>query len=346
MPAPATLFLASGLFCALLAISLLSSRAIKPLCARLLGANYLLCAWQNLLGAAAFSGLWPSAGLIRPMSAMALGPLWYCFYLSVVAPQRLRPRELLPHAAGLVPVPLAILTGQWQWVDPLIVASCAAYLVGAIRLHRLTPAPHFPTRQAVSARHCLWILTAVMLVNLATEVAAAWEIDAGIPPQESAVLTFGGSIFLLLHLAAMITVLTRAPLLEWVHQLKNRPGSHQATSSSEQRVLLQRWETLVRERELFRVEAGINLARGARLLGVPARQLSRAINDIYGASFTQYLNDQRVMLAKRLLREQPQLTITEVYLRAGFATKSHFHREFTRVTGQSPGGYRDRAVEA
>lgn len=346
MPLQASLFLTSGLLCVLLAIGLLSSRAVAPLCARMLGANYLLWAWQNLLGAAVLSGFWPAAGLIRPMSAMAVGPLMVCFYLSVMAPQRLRPSVLLPHMAGLAPVPMAIFSGQWQWVDPLIIASFAVYPVGVTWMHWRAPAPPFPTRQAVAARLCLWILTAAMLVNLVIEIATVWEVGAGTPRQQSAVLAVSGGVFLLLHLAAMVTVLTRAPVLEWLYQLKNWPARREAPPASEQLALFKRWEILVRERELFRSEAGIDLSRGARLLGVPARQLSRAINDIYGASFTQYLNDQRVALAQKLLREQSQLAIAELYMEAGFATKSHFHREFNRVTGQSPGAYRKEAIGA
>lgn len=34
------------------------------------------------------------------------------------------------------------------------------------------------------------------------------------------------------------------------------------------------------------------------------------------------------------------MAVTDVYVEAGFSTKSHFHREFARVTGLSPSDYR------
>ena len=64
------------------------------------------------------------------------------------------------------------------------------------------------------------------------------------------------------------------------------------------------------------------------------------------ASVQRLFNHHRVALAQKLLREQSQLAIAELYLEAGFATKSHFHREFSRVTGQSPGAYRKEAIGA
>lgn len=105
-------------------------------------------------------------------------------------------------------------------------------------------------------------------------------------------------------------------------------------------LLLQRWLALLQQEQLFTLEYGITLAQAARKLQVPARQLSNAINLHYGASFSVLLNDQRIAHAQKLLLQTPDLAVTDVMARAGFASKSNFHKEFLRVTGTTPTLYR------
>ena len=110
----------------------------------------------------------------------------------------------------------------------------------------------------------------------------------------------------------------------------------------ELQAIFARWEGLASARELFLSESSIAVSRAAKLLGVPSRQLSQAINSINGASFSQYLNEQRVERAKALLRQDEAMPITEIYLAAGFSAKSHFHREFSRSTGMTPSEFKGR----
>lgn len=102
-----------------------------------------------------------------------------------------------------------------------------------------------------------------------------------------------------------------------------------------------RWLTLLEEQRLYQLEFGITLAQAARKLQVPARLLSNAVNHCYGASFSVLLNDKRISYACQLLLQQPTLSVTDVMLQAGFASKSNFHKEFLRVTGTTPSHFRD-----
>lgn len=78
---------------------------------------------------------------------------------------------------------------------------------------------------------------------------------------------------------------------------------------------------------------------------IPTRQLSNAVNQIYGNTFSVHLNDRRIAHAKELLVQQPQLPIIDVMLQSGFSSKSNFNKEFTRVTATTPGKYRDQFSE-
>ena len=100
-------------------------------------------------------------------------------------------------------------------------------------------------------------------------------------------------------------------------------------------------EAAIRDRGLHR-DPNLTLDRLARRIGMPARQISAAINGFHGRNVSQFVNEFRVAEAAQLLREK-ELPVTEIMLEAGFQTKSNFNREFKRVTGMTPSNYRTAA---
>ena len=114
--------------------------------------------------------------------------------------------------------------------------------------------------------------------------------------------------------------------------------THGDVISSEARDVLERVDRLLKEQKLFR-DDNLTLARLARRAGVPARQISGAINRLAGKNVSQYINDFRITEACRLLRET-DMPVTAAMLESGFQTKSNFNREFRRVTAQSPATWR------
>ncbi len=69
--------------------------------------------------------------------------------------------------------------------------------------------------------------------------------------------------------------------------------------------------------------------------------ISRIYNEGFGMSFSELVRSLRLEEACRLLRTQPELTVTEVAERSGFASHSSFHRSFTtEFGGRTPGEYR------
>ncbi|WP_431257277.1 helix-turn-helix domain-containing protein [Roseateles chitinivorans] len=77
---------------------------------------------------------------------------------------------------------------------------------------------------------------------------------------------------------------------------------------------------------------------------VSASHLTFLFRSSLGMSFKSFLLCIRIHIAQQLLRE-PQLRITEVALRAGFADLSHFERCFRRAVGRSARDHR-RAMSA
>ncbi|EDY5736189.1 helix-turn-helix transcriptional regulator [Salmonella enterica] len=106
----------------------------------------------------------------------------------------------------------------------------------------------------------------------------------------------------------------------------------------------QRVNTLISEQNLY-LNPDLTLNTLARKTGVPARQISKAVNLTRGCNVSQWINGLRIDYAQQLLRNT-DLPVTEVMLEAGFATKSNFHREFLRISGMTPTDYRRAAAES
>lgn len=120
---------------------------------------------------------------------------------------------------------------------------------------------------------------------------------------------------------------------------ESKESNNEAFLSTYQRV-----NTLISEQNLY-LNPDLTLNALARKTGVPARQISKAVNLTLGCNVSQWINGLRIDYAQQLLRNTA-LPVTEVMLEAGFATKSNFHREFLRISGMTPTDYRRTAVES
>ena len=101
--------------------------------------------------------------------------------------------------------------------------------------------------------------------------------------------------------------------------------------------LVARLDTLLEGRRLC-LDPELTLARLARALHVPVKQLSAAINRSTGGNVSRHVNGYRIREACRAL--EAGASVTEAMLASGFNTKSNFNREFRRVTGRTPSAWR------
>jgi len=340
------IYLSAAIICLLLALGFLASKKLQVLPARLLGVNYLIYALQNFLAVLVFGAGLEFAAVLRAAIAMTLGPASYFYYCSLVGSEAAHNRwllHLLPAALVFVLCfthsPLADLT------ELMIIGSFAIYLIftckllvgGKQRLQQLA-------QHADAAYRWLLILAAIMAINLIVEIWVYTESRSGVPLTQSWAIFLGAAVFLFFHIATLLLVIMRAPLMEWMHALQDlRLSKIKPMSDAEARDIFERWQVAVIERELYKREGGVTLDQAGRILVIPARQISQAINRIYGSSFSQYLNDCRVKAAQTLLRDNADMPITTLMMEAGFSTKSNFNKEFLRVTGLSPSDYRKQA---
>lgn len=63
-----------------------------------------------------------------------------------------------------------------------------------------------------------------------------------------------------------------------------------------------------------------------------------------GKTFVQYLNECRIQMACRML-EKGEKSVSEVCYAVGFGDVPYFHRMFKRMTGVSPGKYKEDCTQ-
>jgi AraC family transcriptional regulator len=93
------------------------------------------------------------------------------------------------------------------------------------------------------------------------------------------------------------------------------------------------------------LDAPLTLSALAELAQMDLFRFVRAFKQSTGTSPHRYVLEARIACAKELLRDQT-ISITEVALRTGFATPSHFSVTFRRMTSTTPRAYREAISSA
>jgi AraC-like DNA-binding protein len=130
----------------------------------------------------------------------------------------------------------------------------------------------------------------------------------------------------------------RSRLLDWREQADSflKGGPHGDARSASQ--LLDR--RLLIQGFLHRHHKGApRLAELSRLLGIGESRTSHLVQELFGCSYVELLNQTRLRTASSLLRES-SLTVLEVCLASGFQDISHFHRCFRKRFDTTPLKYR------
>ncbi len=88
------------------------------------------------------------------------------------------------------------------------------------------------------------------------------------------------------------------------------------------------------------LRSDLTLSMLAQTLSSTPNKLSMIINQGYGQTFYEFINDLRVQFAARMLLDHPDFTITQVMYDSGFTAKSTFYSHFKKAHKLTPSGYR------
>lgn len=183
----------------------------------------------------------------------------------------------------------------------------------------------------------------LMHLNNFTPSASAWLLHVGQQPAKD---VGGTSPWLIVCL--ILTILIAATLI--IYLFNDKKKHHAVSSETEQpeigtarqnadKALMERICRLMEEGRLYQ-NCDLKVTDIATALGTNRRFISDCINSQKGCTFNQFINTYRVEHAKRLMRQNPDKKIADVYMEAGFANEQSFFRTFKAITGQTPKEWR------
>lgn len=152
---------------------------------------------------------------------------------------------------------------------------------------------------------------------------------------------------LLLTAAALLIILYRkrrstetigmgaAPITEAAETGEEEEAAEESDKTNTGTELMRQISQLMEQEQLY-LDSDLKLADLATRLHTNRNAVSACINSQRGYSFSQFISNYRVEHAKQLLRQHPDMKMTEVWMQSGFTTESSFFRAFKAATGLTP----------
>ena len=169
-------------------------------------------------------------------------------------------------------------------------------------------------------------------------VASSWliylkEEDGIMAASDGLSLYFSGGIILIILFSAAFTLYLIRKRRHGYSPEVNIIDS-QAKEPAPNTQLMARINRLMDERQLFR-NSELKPSDIAFELATNTRYVTDCIKGCQNLTFSQYINDYRINYAKQLLSQHPDMQISEVSRKAGFASERSFFRIFKTVTGMT-----------
>ncbi|WP_137129877.1 AraC family transcriptional regulator [Rhizobium sp. FY34] len=268
-------------------------------------------------------------GPVQPITAAAMPPLAFLAFRALSA-------SPIHHSWLHLGAPIAVACGitfVWPLVDILLVSI---FLFYAVLLYRLT----LNEPEAVAEASLDRTIPALRAARLTAGLMAFFGLADGLV---SIFVALYGPAYVPLAVSAM-NIAAIVVVLVYYFAPEPRSGGGSAMTVAvvqptvADKALLSRVEAALDANDLYRQD-DLSLAKLARRAGLPAREVSIAINRITGLNVSQFVNNRRIREACRLL-EETEKPLTEIMFDCGFSTKSNFNREFRRVTDASPSQWR------
>ena len=266
---------------------------------------------------------------IQPVTASVMPPLAFLAFQGLTGSASPQPWRHL--AAPLLTC--AAMAFARMLIDPLLLVIFLAYGFALWRLTRtggmevMAEASLQRMRPALrAARLTAGLMLFFALTDAALAVYTEWNGAESVPLVVT-IMNLGALAAVALYYFAPVRVIERSAETD--------------APDPRDEAIVARAAAALEERSLYSNE-NLSLARIARKAGIPARELSSAINRATGLNVSQFVNNRRIDAACRLLDETGK-SATSIMLDVGFSTKSNFNREFRRVTGMSPRQWRARS---
>ncbi|WP_299888444.1 AraC family transcriptional regulator [uncultured Lacinutrix sp.] len=110
--------------------------------------------------------------------------------------------------------------------------------------------------------------------------------------------------------------------------------------TSEASQLIQRLKTVMSKEDALYKNSNIKSIDVAKKIGITTHQLSQLLNDNLGKNFALYINEYRIEAAKKMLKNDTNLTLEAIGYECGFNSKSTFFTTFKKLTGKTPAQFK------
>jgi AraC-like DNA-binding protein len=123
----------------------------------------------------------------------------------------------------------------------------------------------------------------------------------------------------------------------------NAPVQKHERLSETQIAALKKDLTELMQNEKTYLEEDLTLPKLAQKMAVSTHELSYLLNEGFGVSFFQFVNNYRVEETKRLLAsaEHDHLNMVGIAYAAGFSSRTTFYTTFKKMTNQSPSEFQN-----
>lgn len=99
--------------------------------------------------------------------------------------------------------------------------------------------------------------------------------------------------------------------------------------------LMRRINELVENEKLY-LNSELKVSDIADAFQLHRNDISSCINSQMGCTFAQYVNRYRIGYAQKLMRQQPSMKVSSVWMESGFGSEQTFFKIFRAATGMSP----------
>lgn len=273
--------------------------------------------------------------VLRPLQAImatTIPPLAWAAFANAAGGD-VRPAKMLWHLIGPILAVLLLVIEPFL-LDALIPLSFLAY--GSAMLLRLWRGEdsllHSLLENGAKALLAWRILAASLIASAVCDVLIAYGMATGTRD-------------ILLWLPSLVSSLSLLSLgaLSLSHAVESRREHDietfsEADASRDQAIITALDHYLAQHKPYL--DPDLTLARLARKLVVPAKQLSAAINRSKNENVSRFINRHRIEHACMLIADG--ISVTRAMYDSGFNTKSNFNREFLRIKKIAPSKWQAR----
>jgi AraC-like DNA-binding protein len=142
----------------------------------------------------------------------------------------------------------------------------------------------------------------------------------------------------------LLALLSILAIMTFLYGMRRRRAAKSLVTNSPDSAndeLVRRICTLMEEQKLY-LNSELKLNDVADALNTNRNVISSCINSQRGCSFSQFVSGYRIDYAKELMRRQPDIKVSEVWMASGFSTETSFFRTFKTVTGMTPNEFKQK----